>query len=83
MKAFARFKNEIWFMDSAYVDKLVKDNNGVKFRLVLQDLFDRIVDAKEMKDSKETVRAFFTLRLNKNRPTENLGRQGNGICWRV
>ena len=30
MKAFARFKNEIWCMDLAYVDKLAKDNNGVK-----------------------------------------------------
>ena len=29
-KAFARFKNEIWCMDLAYVDKLAKDNNGVK-----------------------------------------------------
>ena len=60
MKAFARFKNEIWCMDSAYVDKLAKDNNGVKYLLVLQDLFDRTVNAKGMKskDSKETVRAF-------------------------
>ena len=29
-RAFARFKNEIWCMDLAYVDKLPKDNNGVK-----------------------------------------------------
>ena len=34
MKAFARFKNEIWCMDLAYVDKLAKDNNGVKYLLV-------------------------------------------------
>ena len=49
MKAFARFKNEIWCMDLAYVDKLAKDNNGVKYLLVREDLFDRTVDAKEMK----------------------------------
>ena len=56
MKSFARFKNEIWCMDLAYVDKLAKDNNGVKYLLVRQDLFDRTVDAKGMKtkDSKET-----------------------------
>ena len=30
MRPFARFKNEIWCMDLAYVDKLAKDNNGVK-----------------------------------------------------
>ena len=53
-KAFARFKNEIWCIDLAYVDKLAKDNNGVRYLLVRQDLFDRTVDAKGMKtkDSK-------------------------------
>ena len=70
MKAFARFKNEYWCMDLAYVDKLAKDNNGVKYLLVRQDLFDRTVDAKEKKtkDSKLTVRAFLTLTTKKNRP---------------
>ena len=57
-------------MDLAYIDKLAKDNNGVKYLLVRQDLFDRTVDAKgmERKDSKETVRAFFTTITKKNRP---------------
>ena len=70
MKAFTRFKNEIWCMDLAYVDKLAKDNNGVKYLLVRQDLFDRTVDAKGMKtkDSKETVRAFLTMITKKNEP---------------
>ena len=31
MRAFARFRNEIWCMDLAYVDKLAKKNNGVKY----------------------------------------------------
>ena len=63
MKAFARFKNEIWCMDLVYVDKLAKDKNGVKYLLVRQDLFDGTVDAKTMKtkDSKQTVRAFLTM----------------------
>ena len=30
MKSFARFENEIWSTDLAYIDKLAKDNNGVK-----------------------------------------------------
>ena len=30
MKAFARFKNAIWCMDLADVDKLANENNGVK-----------------------------------------------------
>ena len=69
-KAFARFKNEIWCMVLAYVDKLAKDNNGVKYFLVHQDLFDRTVDSKGMKTrgSKETVRAFLTMVTKKNRP---------------
>ena len=73
MKAFARFKNEIWCMDLAYVDKLAKDKNGVKYLLVRQDLFDRTVDAKGMKtkDSKETVRAFLTMITKTNRPRKN------------
>ena len=34
MKAIARFKNEIWCMYLAYVDKVAKDKNGVKYLLV-------------------------------------------------
>ena len=70
MKAFARFKNEIWCMDLAYFDKLGEDNDGVKYLLVRHDLFDRTVDAKGMKtkDSKETVRAFLTMITENNRP---------------
>ena len=70
MKAFAKFKNEIWCLDLAYVVKLAKDNDGVKYLPVRQDLFDRKVDAKGMKtkDSKETVRSFSTKITNKNRP---------------
>ena len=60
LRAFATFEGEICCMDLAYVDKFAKDNNGVKFLLVRQDLFDRTVDAKGMKtkDSKETVKTF-------------------------
>ena len=75
MKAFARFKNECWCMDLAYVDKLAKDKNGVKYLLVRHDLFERTVDAKGMKtkDSMETVRAFLTMFTKKKRPKKNLG----------
>ena len=73
VEAFARFKNEIWCVDLAYVDKLAKDDNGVKYLLVCQDLIDRIVDAKGMKtkDSKETVRSFLTMITKKNQPKKN------------
>ena len=70
MRAFARFKNEIWCMDLAFVDKLAKDNNGIKCLLVRQDMVDRTVDAKGMKtkDSKETVKFFSKMITKKNRP---------------
>ena len=63
MKAFARFQNETWCMTLAYVDKVAKDNNGLKYLLARQDVFDRTVDAKGMKtkDSKETIRAILTM----------------------
>ena len=68
MRAFARFRREIWCMDLAYVDKLAKENNGVKCLLVRQDLFDRPVDAKGMKtkDSREAVEAFSSLITKRN-----------------
>ena len=70
MRAFARFRNEIWCMDLAYVDKLAIETNGVKYLLVRQDLFDRTVNAKGMKtkDSQETVKAFSSVITKKNRP---------------
>ena len=70
MRAFARFKNEIWCMDLAYVDKLAEENNGVKYLLVRQDLFDRTVNAIGMKtkDSQETVKAFSSMITKRNRP---------------
>ena len=69
MRAFARFRNEIWCMDLAYVDKLAKENNGVKYLLVGQDLFDRTLNAKGMKtkDSEQTVKAFSSMITKSNR----------------
>ena len=70
MRAIARIKNEYWCLDLAYVDKLSTDNNGVKYLLVRQDLFDRTVDAKgmERRDSKETVKIFSKMNTKRNRP---------------
>ena len=70
MRAFARFRNEIWCKDLAYVDILAKENNDVNYLLVRQDLFDRTVNAKgmETKDSHEIVKAFPSMITKKNRP---------------
>ena len=75
LRAFPSFRNEIWCMDLAYVDKLAKENNGVKYSLNRQDLFDRTVNAKRMKtkDSQETVKVFPSMITKKNRPKKNLG----------
>ena len=82
LRAFAIFKNEIWCMDLAYVAKLAKDNNGVKYLLVGQDLFDRTVDAKGMKtkDSKETVKFFSKMITRKNRPKKIWANQGTEVA---
>ena len=47
-------------MALAYVGKLAKEINGVKYLLVSQDLLGRTVNAKGMKtkDSHETVNDF-------------------------
>ena len=50
--------------------KLAKENNGVKYLLVRQDLFDRTVNAEGMKtkDSQKTLKAFSSMITKKNRP---------------
>ena len=57
-------------MDLAYVDSLAKENSGVKYSLVRQDLFDGTINAKGMKtkDSQETVKAFSSMITKRNRP---------------
>ena len=69
VRAFARFRNEIWCMD---LDKLAEENNGVKYLLVGQDLFDRSVNAKGLKtkESQETVKAFSSMITQRNRPNK-------------
>ena len=73
MRAFAKFKSEIWCMDLAYVDELAKENNGIKYLIVRQDLFDRTVNAKRIKtkDSQESVTASSSMITKSNRPKNN------------
>ena len=70
MRAFARFRNGICCMDLAHADKLAEENNGVKYLLVRQDLFDRTVSAKgkKTKDSQETAKSFSSMITKRNRP---------------
>ena len=82
MKAFAIFKNEIWCMDLAYVEKLAKDNDGVNYLLARQDLFDITVDAKgrKTKDSTETVHAFLTMITKQNCPNKIWVNKGTEVA---
>ena len=63
MKAFSRFRNKNWCKHLAFVAKLAKDFNGVKYLLVRQDLVNRTVDVKGMKnkDCAQTIRALLTM----------------------
>ena len=60
MKAFARFKNELWSTNLAYVDNIAQAKEDVKFLLVRRNLFVRTVDAvvEKTKNSTENLRAF-------------------------
>ena len=84
MKAFDRFKNEICCLNLAYVERQAKDNNSLKYLLVRQALFGKIVDAKgtKTKVSEETVRAFLNM-ITKKLTQQGLARQGNRVCWRI
>ena len=57
---------------------MAKDNCGVEYLLVLQDLFDRTVDAMGMKTkgSKETVKTFSKMITEKSRQKKNWVDQG-------
>ena len=52
--------NEIWYIDVAYVDKLAKYHNGVKYLLVAVDVLSRYLRVSPMrsKSAVETARTF-------------------------
>ena len=60
-------------MDLAYVDKLAKEKNGVKYLLVRQDWLDRTVNARGMKTKnfQQTVKAFSSMITKRNRPKKD------------
>ena len=73
-KKFRRLKvisydiNEIWSIDLAYVDKLAKYNNGVKYLLVAVDVLSRFLRVEPMKskDAPEAMKAFKRMIKHKN-----------------
>ena len=72
-------------MDPAHVNKVAKENNGVKYFLVRQDLFDRTVNAKGMKtkDPQETVKAFSSMITKRNQPEKIWFDKGTAFLERL
>ena len=68
MKGFAQVHNENSRMHLTYVDWIAQDNNGLKYLVVPQDLFDRVVDAQGLKrkSPKEIVWAIPTINTKKS-----------------
>ena len=60
LKVIVNDLNEIWSLDLAYVDKLAKYNNNVKYLLVAVDCLSRYVRVQPLKTkfSKEVTEAF-------------------------
>ena len=60
LKVIAYDINEIWSIDVAYVDKLAKYNNGIKYLLVAVDVLSRYLRVVPMrsKSAPDTAKAF-------------------------
>ena len=58
LKAFTRFNTEVWCKGLAYVVKLAKENKGIKFLLVRQNLFKETVDDQGMNGNKKTPKDY-------------------------
>ena len=72
-------------MDLAFVDKLAKVNNGVKYLLLGHYSFDRTVDAKGMKTkgSKTTVRAFSSMITKRIFPRKSGLTRGQSLLEKI
>ena len=86
-RAFGRFRKKNWCMDLAYVDKLAKEKNSVKYkvftsssRLVWQN---GICWRNENKRFPRNCESFFNHDYNKDTTEKDLGWQGDRICWIV
>ena len=70
LEAFSNYINEFWCLDSAFVDKLASQNNGIKYLLVVVDIFLRFVRVQTTKTkyAKDTLQAFRIMISQKNTP---------------
>lgn len=71
-KVYARYINDIWCMDLAFVDKLSKENRGIKYLLVCVDIFSRFVRVQPMKNKyASTTKEAFQKFLKSTQPIPN------------
>ena len=42
LQAFSNYINDVWCMDLVFVDKLAKQNNGIKYLLIAVDVYFKI-----------------------------------------
>ena len=82
LKAIARFRIEVWWLDLAYADKQAEDKKGVTFLLVRQNLIERSVDAKrtETNESKVTLRALLKMITKQNWPEKDWVDRGKNFA---
>ena len=71
-------------MDLPYVEKPTKDNNGVNYKLVDQNLIDRTVDANglKQKDSEKLARIFLARITTNDSTQKQMGGKMHRICRR-
>ena len=83
IQAFSKFINEIWCINLAFVDKLASQNKGIKFLLVVVDIFSRFVRVQTMKTNyaKDTLKAFKKLISTKNTPEKLWVDKGTKYGW--
>ena len=77
LKVIVNDLNEIWSLDLAYVDKLAKYNNNVKYLLVAVDCLSRFVRVQPLKTkfSKEVTEAFRKkVRFKSHEPRQAINR---------
>ncbi len=70
LKVFAKGLNEIWCADLAFVDKLAKEKDGIKYLLVVVDVLSRFVRVQPMKNkfSRTTKAAFLKMLMSGEKP---------------
>ena len=80
LKVYARYINDIWCMDLAFVDKLSSENRGIKYFLVSVDIFSRFVRVEPMKNKYSTTTKEAFLRMLRSSQKKHTPQKPN-VLW--